>query len=87
MLGFTRNTGPLTNLARRSPAAMAVIGAVIGLMVQLLYRPVFTDVDVAPGVFEPIAMTILGGFLGWRAAIRVRRRDSKERQGEARPET
>jgi hypothetical protein len=80
MLGFTRDSGPLTPLAKRSPAALAAVGFLFGLLVaevMLALGP-----QPAPmGRWRISVMTAMGlsmALVGWVVAQRVR---SKSKSG------
>ena len=80
MLGFTRDSGPLTPLAKRSPAAFAAVGFLVGLlggagMVASSPPP------HGPWGWRIATMTAMGlamAFVGWYVAQRVR---SKSKSG------
>lgn len=81
MLGFTRDSGPLTPLARRSPAAFAAVGFLLGLLVaEAMFAwntgPAPTGWWRVAGMF---AMGLSTAFTGWWVAQRVR---SKSKPGE-----
>ncbi|MDQ3515384.1 MAG: hypothetical protein M3403_01220 [Gemmatimonadota bacterium] len=76
MLGFTRDSGPLTPLARRSPAAFAAVGFLLGLLVA--WAMLAFDTRPAPTgwlrVAVMFAMGLSTAFTGWWVAQRVRRK-------------
>jgi hypothetical protein len=77
MLGFTRNTGPLTWLAMRSRTGATAAGFVIGLLVELLIwalgaEPAFSSKWERVGF--TLAMGLVGAFVAWWTAVRVRNR-------------
>lgn len=76
MLGFTRDSGPLTPLARRSPAACAAVGFVFGLVGT--WALLALDARPAPTGWWAVAiilpMGLSSAFVGWRIAQQVRRK-------------
>lgn len=79
MLGFTRDLGPLTPLAKRSPAAVAAVGFLVGL----LGGAAMVALNPPHGpwgwrIAMMIAMGLAIAFVGWMVAQRVR---SKSKSG------